>query len=407
MTYFAPYVDASGLHLPTYDDILQKRIEDAKAIYGQDIYLANDSLDYQMISVESLALYDVMQAIQYAYNQASPLTAVGVGLSSLVQLNGLTRSAATHSTCDVTLVGSSAITITNGQVKDQAGNIWDLPTPITLQAVGSPPGVSYMLTVTATCQTPGAVVALVDDINIIVSPRAGWISVTNLSPAAVGQDAESDSDLRERQALSVELPSQTMLSGTLAAIAAVMNVTRYAVYENPSNSTHYGDPGVPFEGAPEHSITCIVEGGDIEDIAEAIYYNKGLGCYTNGDVETVITDEEYGSITPIRFYRPEYVDVYVEITLHQMTGYTVDVPLLIKAAVAEFINDLGIGDILTVSSIIGVVMGLNTNPLKPIFSITSVLIGKSPSPALSTADLDLDYKEVFLGDILNIEVVET
>jgi len=231
--------------------------------------------------------------------------------------------------------------------------------------------------------------------------------VSNLVPAEVGQDAETDSELRQRQALSVELPSQTMLSGTIAAIAAVANVKRYAVYENPTNSTHFGDPGVPFEGAPQHSITCVVEGGTVQDIAEAIYYNRGLGCYTNGDIETVITDEDYGTITPIRFFRPVDVDVYVEITLHKMTGYTVDVSLLIKAAVAEFINDLGIGDILTVSSIIGVVMGLNANPLKPIFSITSVLIGKSPSPALSTADLDLDYKEVFLGDILNIEVVET
>jgi len=90
MTYFSPYLDSSGLHLPTFNDMLEKRIADAKSIFGQDIYLGNDSADYQLIAVETLALYDAMQAIQLAYNQTSPSTAIGVGLSNLVQLNGIT-----------------------------------------------------------------------------------------------------------------------------------------------------------------------------------------------------------------------------------------------------------------------------------------------------------------------------
>ena len=134
--YFAPYVDEDGLHLPTYNDILEKRINDTKTIFGLDIYLANDSPDYQILANESLMIYETMQAIQYAYNQMSPVTAVGVGLSSLVQLNGITRNAATYSTCDVILTGTSAVTITNGKVQDKSGNLWDLPTPITLQAAG-------------------------------------------------------------------------------------------------------------------------------------------------------------------------------------------------------------------------------------------------------------------------------
>jgi len=346
-------------------------------------------------------LYETMQAIQYAYNQMSPVTAVGVGLSSLVQLNGLTRNAATYSTCDVTLTGTSAVTITDGKVQDEAGNLWALPTPITLQAAGSPVGEYYELTVTATCETEGAITALSGDINIIATPTAGWTAVTNASAATVGQDAETDAELRTRQGVSVALPSQTMLAGTIAAIAALDNVTRYEVYENATNSTHYGDPGVPFEGAPEHSITCVVEGGTIQDIAEAIYYNRGLGCYTNGDVSTDITDPDYGTVTTIRFYRPTEVPVYMEIEIHQLTGYLTGTDDDIKDAIAEYVNSLGIGDTLTLSSINYAAVSVLTDQLKPTFSVRSITIGESPSP-LSASDLTLDYDEVFTSDTANI-----
>jgi len=404
MSYFAPYVDDDGLHLPTYNDILEKRIDDAKAIFGEDIYLANDSPDYQMLANESLLLYETMQAIQYAYNQMSPVTAVGVGLSSLVQLNGLTRQAASYSTCDVTLTGTSAATITNGKVQDEAGNLWALPTPITLQATGSPVGSTYELTVTATCETAGAVIALAGDINVIVTPTAGWTSVTNASAATVGQDAETDAELRTRQAVSVALPSQTMLAGTIAAIAALTNVTRYAIYENATNSTTGGDPGVPFDGAPEHSITCVVEGGEIQDIAEAIYYNRGLGCYTNGDIETTIEDTEYGTSTTIRFYRPVEVPVYIKIELHQLTGYLMDTDDDIKEAIAEYINNLGIGDTLAISSVNYAALSIMVDQLRPTFSIYSISLGESPNP-IGTADLTLDYNEVFTSDVDDIDIV--
>lgn len=396
MTYFAPYVDTDGLHLPTYNDILQKRIDDAKAIFGQDIYLGNDSADYQAIAVESLAIYEAMQAIQFAYNQMSPVTAIGTGLSSIVQYNGITRQKASYSTCDVVLTGTIAATIINGEVTDVAGNKWSLPSPITLQADLSPAG-SYSLTTTATCQTIGAINALIGDINSIATPTAGWTSVVNLVAAIPGEAVETDSQLRDRQAVSVGLPSQTMLVGTIAAIDSIADVTRYKVYENATNSTSYGDSGVPFEGSPEHSITAVVEGGVIEDIAQAIYDNRGLGVYTDGDVVTDITDAIYGTTTAIRFYRPTYVPIYVHMHIHALAGYLTGTDDLIKTAIADFINTLDIGQTLTLSSIIGAALSVMTNQAKPTFSIYVTEIGETPSPT-TTDDITVSYNEVVQGD---------
>jgi uncharacterized phage protein gp47/JayE len=403
--YFSPYIDENGLHLPTYNDILEKRIADAKSIFGQDIYLGNDSLDYQAIAVEALSVYDCMQAIQLAYNQFSPVTAIGVGLSSLVQLNGLTRQAASYSTCDVILTGTTSSTIVNGVILDQAGNSWSLPTPITLQASGSPIGSTYTLVVTATCQTIGAITALPGDLNTISTPTAGWTSVTNTTAATAGQPVETDSQLRARQALSVALPSQTMLAGTTAAIASLAEVTRYKLYENATNSTHYGDSGVPFEGSPVHSITCIVEGGDQTDVATAIYNNRGIGCYMDGDVEIDIADPVYGNLTTVRFYRPVYVPIYVEIEIHALNGYTSDAIDDIKEAVADYINTLDIGQTLALSSVIGAAVAVMVNSARPTFSVYTTVMGTDPSsPPLDNSDIVVAYNEVVSGDEANITV---
>jgi uncharacterized phage protein gp47/JayE len=345
-----------------------------------------------------------MQACQLAYNQTSPVTAIGVGLSSLVQLNGLTRIAASYSTCEVTLTGTSSATITQGVVMDVSGYKWDLPTPIILLAAGSPPGTYYELTVTATCQTIGAITAMAGDLSIISTPTTGWTSVTNVLPAVAGIPIETDSQLRERQALSVSLPSQTMLSGTISGIASLTGVTRYQVYENATNSTHYGDSGVPFEGSPQHSITCVVEGGVTNAIADIIYYNRGLGCYTNGDVITSITDPVSGTVTPIRFYRPEYVPVYVNFDIETFATWTTSQEDEIKVAVAAYINSLGIGEALVLSLIIAAAVYTMTDITKPSFSIKATTMATAPSPPFSTDDIYMGYKEVVLGDVDNITV---
>ena len=62
MAYFTPYIDSAGLHIPRYTDIRDQLIEEAKSIFGSDIYVDIDSADYQFISVCALKTYDALQA---------------------------------------------------------------------------------------------------------------------------------------------------------------------------------------------------------------------------------------------------------------------------------------------------------------------------------------------------------
>lgn len=395
MAYFAPYIDASGLHIPGYTDIVDDLVSEAKRIFGDDIYLENDSMDYEYISVIALKMYDTLSSVMYAYNSRSPATAVGSGLDAVVKINGLKRKSASYSTCVVTITGMPQTVIKAGEVQDIAGNNWKLPENITIPASGE-------LDTTAVCTTIGAITALIGDINKIATPQLGWTSVTNKVKAVEGQPIETDAELRERQAVSVAIPSQTLLEGTIAGILSVKGVTRLRVYENDTNlSTASGDEN-PYS-LPPHSITAVVEGGSDEDIAKQIYLRKGIGGYTNGTTEVAVLNR-YDINTFIKFYRPTYIDIYVTVNIKKYTGYSNSITDKIRNNIYEYLNKLRIGDNLSVSLLWNAALVANTDLTAPIFSVVSLTAGKHGQQQ-NTIDIEMNFNEVVQGNMDNIKII--
>ncbi|MGO4496430.1 baseplate J/gp47 family protein [Paenibacillus sp. 2RAB27] len=389
MAYFAPYIDATGFHMPSYSDIRDQLMSNARGIFGDDIYLENDSQDYQWISSVSNMVYDAFLTSQAAYNSRGPSTAVGSGLDIVVKINGLKRAPAVFSTCNVTLTGTPGTVITGGVVSDINKNKWNLTSPITLDGTGH-------VTTLASCQISGPVTVNVGELNTIVTPTYGWTSVTNAAlPGTVGSHVQSDASLRSLQAINTAKPSRTVLEGLKGAIASVQGVTRSIVYENDTNATDAA-------GLPAHSMTAVVEGGSNADIAQEIFSKKGPGAYTNGSVSTVITDF-YGSPTTVRFYRPTYLDIDVVINVKALAGYTTETTATIKNAVAAYISGLSIGDDLSVSSLWGAALSANIVPTKPLFSITGLTAAKH-SLTQGTADIVADFNEVTRGNVSYITV---
>lgn len=391
MSYAAPTITSAGLVVPVYQDILDDLISQFQSIYGSTIYLGPDSPDYQMLSVFALKIADTMQAVQLAYNARSPLTAVGSDLDSIVKLNGLVRGGASQSTCPVILAGTPGATITNGVITDPAGNSWALPTSITIGSGGT-------ANATATCTTPGPISLAVGALSAesIATPTAGWTSVSNSVAATLGQLVEADSALRARQALSVALPSLTMLQGTIARIAATTGVTRYNVLENPTGA-------VDSYGNPAHSITAVVEGGTDAAVAQAIYGNRGIGPETNGTTTVTVDDPTNNTSMPISFDRPTYVPIYVTMTVHGLTGFTSTTVTAIQTAIVNYLNSLQIGEEVTYSAIYGAALAVMPNLSLPQFSIKSVAIGTTASPS-GTSDISINFNQVAEGIVGNVNV---
>lgn len=383
MAYFAPYIDATGFHYPTYQDIVDDMVEGAKSIFGSDLYLENDSADYQLISIFALKTYDTLQAVAMAYNSRSPVSAVGVGLDGVVKINGIARKAGSRSTADVVITGTPYTQIVNGSVTDANDVVWNLPGNVSIPASGT-------VVATVTCNEVGPVAASAGEINKINTPTYGWLTVTNPAAAVPGTDTETDAELRIRQTESVAGPSQTMLAGTYAALIAIDNVQRVAVYENDTSSASVSDAN-PY-GLPAHSVTCVVEGGDTVTIADAILRHKGIGCYTNGDISESITDAG-GYANIIRFYRPTAVRIRVDVKLIPYSGYMATMADEVKDAIVNYLTDFAINADVSVSLLSGVAIAVNKDLKNPSFGISHVKIAKGTA-ALGTSDIEIGYREV-------------
>jgi uncharacterized phage protein gp47/JayE len=332
----AAWVDATGIHAPTFTDIVNYLIGQMQAIYGADIIVSNDTQDGQLLNIFALAIADANNACIAAYNSFSPSTAQGVGLSSNVKINGLTRALPSYSSVDLLLTGVATTEIPNGIAMDLAGNRWLLPPTVTIPQSGQ-------VTVTATSDTAGAINAPPDTVTIISTVTFGWQQVTNPTAATPGAPVESDPALRARQAQSTALPALTVLSGIVSAVLALNGVIACKGYENDTSTDYTATPPpIGVDPLPPHSVSLVVQGGDSQTICDTILLKKTPGCYTYGSTRHTSFDV-YGLPHDIGFFIPTQVPIGVNITLTARAGYSTIVGAAISNAVANYINGLGSG----------------------------------------------------------------
>ena len=91
MPYFAPCIDETGIHMPTYEERLADLEEAYRNIFGIDAELSESVPDYQLLSVFAKALDDVSALVLQAYNSRNPMYATGNALDLLLPQYGLTR----------------------------------------------------------------------------------------------------------------------------------------------------------------------------------------------------------------------------------------------------------------------------------------------------------------------------
>ena len=330
------YIDKAGLHLPDYPTALQNYINELKSIYGADTYLEPDSQDGALVSIFTQALFDTMQALQAVNVSFSPATATGDALSRNVKINGLARLIPTHSTVDLRIVGQVGSVIRNGKAEGADGEKWNLPVEVVIPPAGE-------ITVTATAENIGELRAPAGSITKIATPTLGWQTVENTAAATPGRPVESDAELRQRQTVSTMLPSLSAFDGIIGAVRSVEGVKRVRGYENDLAETD-------GNGIPAHTICIVADGGDAQTIADAIAKKKTIGCGTYGNTALQTYDQQNVANTT-RFSRPSNVTVNVRITLTAKHGYTTTTANLIKEKVADFIDAVDIGGIVSLSKI--------------------------------------------------------
>jgi len=360
-----------------------------KSIFGDNIDLSSDSLDGQVVGLFAGALSDLDQLGESVYKAFNPNESFGTSLEALVQLNAITKNAGTNSTVTLTVTGNQYTVVPAGStVKTvDTGETFVTGTEVVFDATGTD-------TVEATAQNTGALAALAGTLTVIDSPIAGWLTVNNVSDAAVGEAEETDAQLRIRRAQSVAISSTNIVEGILAEILALENVVAAILLENDTNITD-------GNGVSPHSIKAVVQGGTDADIANAIWQNKTGGTGTVGDVTVAVTDSQ-GTDHNINFSRPSDVPFYITVNTNQLANFPEGGATLIQQAIYDYfmteaLTSLSIGDDVIYSQVYvpaGSVVG---------HSIQSLYIDTSASPS-ATSDITISYDELASLDLSDIVV---
>ncbi|HGH3561191.1 TPA: baseplate J/gp47 family protein [Acinetobacter baumannii] len=386
LTTVAPVITDAGVSAPTYyeiDDYLKTKF---KGIYGEDAYLENDSQDGQMIGVFSRAIADVNGAFIKLYSTFSPKTATGDALSRNVAINGISRQVPTFSTVDLEITGTPGTEIKKGYALDRNSNQWMFPDLVTIPASGN-------IVVTAKAKKPGAILALSNTITTIGKPTRGWKGVNNPATSSLGMPVELDAKLRQRQALSVAIPSQSKTDSIKGGLFSLAGVSRCKTYENDSDK-------VNDLGMPPHTLCVVVSGGDANEIADLMRVKKSLGCGWFGNVNVPVTNV-FGDEVTVSIYRPNIRNIGFKLNVVGSSEYTKEIENTIKQNLADYVNQLDIGDRIMLNKLY-IPAGLFGNLDSETYQIDSIEI--IVDGVVIEGNYSLAFNEVAYCDSDNIEI---
>ena len=322
-------ITGAGMTRPSYAACLEWLVEAYRTIYGEDIVLDADTMDGQWIRIMADALHQSNGVALAVFNAFPPSGAQGSNLSRLAKLNGLSRQVASRSTVDLLLIGQTYTVIENGTATGDDGSVWVLPESVTIPPSGE-------IAVTATARDLGAIPAAPNTITTIPEPTLGWQRVRNPRSATPGAPIENDVQLRARQRMSTTKPAQTMIDSIAAEIADLTGVTRVKTYEN---LTRYMDAN----GMPPGSCCFVVEGGELDAIADAIGRKKAGGGVLFGNTAGGYTDGA-GITRRLPVSRSYQAVITYRVTLRKRAGYSSDDTDAIKARLATWTLQREIGE---------------------------------------------------------------
>lgn len=391
MTIDSPVFSVSdaGISAPTYSEIRDYFHEAAKGIFGDDIYLGEDSADGQLLDIFAQAINLVNAQAIATWAQFSPATAEGAGLDIVVKVNGISRNAASHSTVDLRIVGVAGTVIENGTAIDGADQVWRLPETVRIPTAGE-------ITVTATAEEEGALAAEAGSITTIGTPTLGWQSVSNPAAATPGDAVETDAELRARQTISTMNPSQSTWEGIRSAILNLDDVTRIGGFNNQSSETN-------DDGIPAHCIALVVDGGDASEIAETLWNKSSEGVGFYGSTSISVTDSA-GVAHTVKFSRPTSVPIFCTVTIKTTDLYTSDLDSDIQQAVVDYVNALPIGVGVNLPLLIAYLLHQGPDgTLENRYYLSGITLGTS-SGSQSAANIPIAWNQAAYTAVGNVSI---
>lgn len=330
----APILTDAGFTAPSEQDILAGVLADMNAALGGGANTALSTPQGQIALSETAILGDFLGAMIAIFNGVDPASSSGRMQEAIGRIYFIERRPATATTVTVQAsVNAPGQTIAAGTVVAQGtdGSLYVAPQAITLPQ-------SATASLDLSCQTAGAVSCPASSLTLYQA-GLGLASLTNPVPGATGADAESRTDFEARRQASVAANSIGQNASLMGALLELPGVTDAYVTDNPSAQ------GLTIGSATlePHSLYCVVEGGNPQDIGQAILTHKSPGCSTVGSQSVTVQDSNpayHGNGPSYTFHydRAQTVPLGVSITLSKTAGAPLDAVSQARQAVISALS---------------------------------------------------------------------
>lgn len=386
-----------GFNKKRLDDLITALEGHFKTVYGATFKVGPETKQGQIIANIAAELASLWDAAQGSYDAFNPSAALDKALSDLVQYNNLTRQPATPSQVVLTCTGTPGTTIPLGSIVEVENNDPNITGERFVTTATLAIGGGGTVEIPADSINTGPIVAGAGTLTKIFTPVTGWDSVTNADDAILGLEQESDEELRARRNRSTSINAQNIVDAAAAQLEALDDVVSVLVLENDTDI----DPD--SNGVPAHSCEAIVQGGDDQEIAQVLLFNKVPGIPWVGNTP-LPTEDSQGITRNLAVTRPDVKEVEVLVALQVTSDYPGDGDDQIKQNIVDYASGelipgrgFSVGDDVVISELYTPIN------LVPGHTVLSLQIAFAGDP-LGTVNLPVSIRELSNFDIANITV---
>ena len=379
-----------GYYRPAYSEILDTKIQKAKELFGEDIDTSEQTALGKFIRIGACDLSKAYEDIEHIYYSRFPNTASGISLDRLCVFAGISRNPATFAEHSIIVSGTEGTTVEeiivcgeNEEITFHNIQPFDIPQEGVIEIV-------------VQCAVEGDV-GNVSVIDKIVNPIANIFSVEYSGTVKYGENTDSDFKLRQRFAQAIEGIGSSNASAIKTSVLRVPTVKSVSIIENKTNEV--------VKERPPHSFECFVYGGEEyqTEIAQAIYDKAPIGivsCSTSNSPITKTIYDDGGTGHTITFSHTANIPVYIKVWYKANNKFKLDGEKQIKEALVEYINNLGVGADVILSSLYGYIYDV-----EGVRDVTLLLIGTDLYD-LYGRNINIEDWEVALTDVQKIVLTE-
>lgn len=317
---------AQGFVKKRYEDFVLEKQELAKQLFGADVNLSDSSPMGQWIKLHAYADAEQNELAEQVYYSASYELAEGVALDRVVKNNGITRLPGQKATGTIRLTVTNGLTIEAGFLVGTIGEV-----------------IFKTIQDETDTDNDGFIDAAIEAVEIgpignvpantiveINTPLSGVNDVINLTATTGGRNAETDTELRNRYALSIAKGGSSTVDSIRAKMLSIPGVRAAIVIENDSHLTD-------VDGRPPNCFETILLGGTAEEVGQALLESKPGGIRAYG-TETVIVKDNSGQDKTLGYSVATQKDVYVTINITKNSSFPTNGADVIKLELLKYIG---------------------------------------------------------------------